>query len=151
MKPYENCKVLGPYLRKDGRSHVCIKVDGKWKTVSYPKYLMEIHIGRYFTKQETVDHKDDDFTNNDFSNLQILERVKHIKLDGKRRVLPIIECQVCKIMFQVTHRMIGNSSKTKSGPFCSKKCAGYATHFPDKFKKVLIDKEYYTLKTTPLW
>ena len=42
MIPYENLKVFGPYVRKDGRKHVVLQDPNtkKLKTVSYPKYLV---------------------------------------------------------------------------------------------------------------
>jgi len=77
-------KVHGPYLRKDGRKHVIIcYYDGTKRTVSYPKYLMELKLGRRLDKDlETVDHIDGDLTNNDINNLEILTRRKHAKKDA---------------------------------------------------------------------
>jgi hypothetical protein len=40
-------KIYGPYTRKDGRKHVIVHYDGgRIRTVSYPKWLMEQHLGR---------------------------------------------------------------------------------------------------------
>ena len=38
-------------------------------TLSYPKYLIEVHLDRYLEKEETVDHIDGNFLNNVISNL----------------------------------------------------------------------------------
>ena len=62
-------KVYGPYKAKDSRLRVVLAFkDGSKKTVSYPKYIMEIHLGRYLTIDETVDHIDCDPLNNDLTN-----------------------------------------------------------------------------------
>ena len=73
--------VLGPYLRKDGRKHIVLNnsyapkfTKGKTKTISYPKVLMEIKLGRRLLENETVDHIDEDISNDRYSNLQILTR-----------------------------------------------------------------------------
>lgn len=41
-------------------------------TVSYARYLMAVKLGRFLTDQEEVDHIDDNRTNDDINNLQIL-------------------------------------------------------------------------------
>jgi hypothetical protein len=82
---YHNWKIYGPYTRDDGRKHIiAISPKGNKFTVSYPKYLMELHLNRYLKNNETIDHKDEDFTNNDINNLQILTKSVHSKLDIKK-------------------------------------------------------------------
>src|SRR5580704_15869782 len=48
-----NVLVHGPYLRKDGRKHVVLywrENDARRRqTISYPKWLMEQHVGRTLT------------------------------------------------------------------------------------------------------
>ena len=43
-------------------------------TVSYARYLMSVHLGRFLEKHEEVDHIDNDKTNDTIENLQILTR-----------------------------------------------------------------------------
>lgn len=73
-------KVYGPYYREDGRRHVILYdfEAGIRRTKSYPRYLMEQHLGRELEEWETVDHIDEDFTNDDISNLQILSRTENV-------------------------------------------------------------------------
>lgn len=75
-KVYENCKVYGPYVsKKDNRYRVVIvSENNNKKTVSYPKYLMEVHLNRYLNEDETVDHIDGDVTHNVVENFRIIER-----------------------------------------------------------------------------
>lgn len=151
MKPYNKCKILGPYLRKDGRKHVCIYFKKKWRTVSYPKYLIELSIGRYLRKNETVDHRNNNFTDDSLDNLQIITRKKHAKLDAKRVKDIILICQVCNQAFTLTANKRANIKRTtvKSGPYCSKQCAGFASHYLNKYKKLIINTTYYRLKNMP--
>lgn len=78
--------VLGPYLRKDGRKHIVLNNTAlktgnknKIKTISYPKALMEIQLGRKLLKDETVDHIDENKSNDDLNNLQILSRADNAR------------------------------------------------------------------------
>ena len=51
----ESLKVYGPYTRKDGRKHVVIVNNNGTKTTkSYPRYLMEQHLGRSLEPSEIV-------------------------------------------------------------------------------------------------
>lgn len=131
-------KIYGPYLRKDGRKHIIMQDSeiGLKKTVSYPRYLMEQHLGRKLEDWETVDHIDGDFTNDDFSNLQILSLADNIRKSAPKRKTYTFVCPCCgkkatKFLNQVEH----NWKNGKSGPFCSKSCAGkgsYKNHWKDK-------------------
>lgn len=91
---YENYKVFGFYVRKDNRKIVILQSleDSKLKTVSYPKFLIEQHLGRYLTKDETVDHINADFTDDKIENLQILSRAENAAKsfkDGTARTGPM--------------------------------------------------------------
>lgn len=128
-------KVYGPYFRKDGRQHVIISEDGKKKTVSYPRYLMQQYLHRELTDLETVDHIDGDFTNNDLSNLQILTREANAskKYDDHPELCAkyaTYVCPVCDKHFQREERVVRrNQTKLgKVGPYCSKSCAGKIHH-----------------------
>lgn len=131
--PYETAKIYGPYLRPDGRQHIiAVYPDGSRKTTSYPKYLMEVHLGRYLLPTETVDHIDRDFTNNSISNLQVLSKETHSRLDAKRLASVVVKCQICGFDFTLEGNRLHNAYRSKargnSGPYCSRSCAGKATH-----------------------
>lgn len=70
-------KIYGPYTRKDGRKHIILRKDGKLQTISYPRYLLEKKLGRKLLPEETVDHIDENISNNDLSNLQVLSRAEN--------------------------------------------------------------------------
>lgn len=153
---YENCKIYGPYKRKDDRQHIiAVFSDGTKKTVSYPKYLTEKRLGRYFKPWETVDHKDGNFNNNDPSNIQVISRSRHAYEDCRRLLEQDFNCPICNKKFTLADKKLNyavqNRKKGKAGPFCGKGCAGrYGTMIQNNVIKKLpverITPKYYRLK-----
>jgi hypothetical protein len=149
-------KVYGPYKRKSDGREIVITVDddGTTQTVSYPKWLLEMQLGRKLDPNlETVDHWDSDKENNDLSNLRIVPREEH-SADDTRRVKPHkFNCAWCKKEFERSPRLVRDKArKNKAGPFCSRQCAGrYSRKLQlkliDKFDvQPVIDSEYYKKK-----
>lgn len=152
MSVYDGCKIYGPYLRKDGRQHVVVLFpSGDKKTVSYPKYLMEQKLNRFLAKNETVDHYNRDFTDDDLKNLKIKDRSTHAKEDVIRLVSKEFVCPIDNVKFILSEGKlsdaIANRLKNKSGPFCSRKCAGvYGAQVQrgrNKLKVKKINAEYF--------
>lgn len=119
----------GPYLRPDGRKHlIVITANGKKTTLSYPKYLMEVKLQRYLSKDETVDHINRDKTDDRIDNLRVIDRKQHAIEDARRLAVQQFVCPYCKAPFELQNEKlrnaIGNGQKGKTGPFCSKRCAG---------------------------
>lgn len=128
-------KVYGPYTRKDGRQHVVLYKDGVRKTVSYPKYLLEQKLGRSLLPHETCDHIDNDHTNNCLDNLQVLSRVDNACKGTVLRPAEVgtFTCPVCNRSFTKSMRDVrGNLKKGRSGPYCSRSCAGKGGHPSNK-------------------
>ena len=98
---YEGVKFYGPYLNKYNRKFLVYKNDGKHKSVYYSRYLMECHLGRYLEEWETVDHIDEDFTNDDISNLRVLSRLDNIAPSVKRNHDVEMICPECKVQFTI--------------------------------------------------
>lgn len=125
-------KIYGPYTRKDGRKHVIIiKDDGSRQTKSYPRLIMEQSLGRELTEQETVDHINNDFTDNRIENLQLLSREDNAAkaMIGKEAKKFSFSCPCCgKESTKDLRTVVHNLKKGKSGPFCSRVCAGKATY-----------------------
>lgn len=120
-------KVYGPYSKSNGRQIVIvIEPDGSKRTVSYPKWIMEKHLGRKLDPdRETVDHVDSDINNNDISNLKLIPRDEHSANDT-RRVLPVVlKCSWCKKAFERNPRVVRDKHRKKvGGAFCSRSCSG---------------------------
>jgi hypothetical protein len=98
--------------------------DGKKQTISYPKYLVEMYLGRYLGDKETVDHIDGDFTNNDISNLRVIERGLHCSQDAFRNKSEIHTCVWCKKEFEVSGKSLHLRNRKQASGFCSKSCSG---------------------------
>jgi len=132
MVPYEGGKVYGPYIRlEDDRSHVVIVFPDKTRrTVSYPKYLMEIKLGQYLERNEEVHHKDEDVTNEDPDNLVVINGTTHRKLHNPVDPPTILICAWCGIEFEVDKNHYRNRQRNhiSSGPFCSKQCSGFVNN-----------------------
>lgn len=137
------------YSKKDGRYRAMNKRSGK--SVSYPRLLMENHLGRYLDKNEDVHHKDGDKSNNNIDNLEVIDHVIHIKQHNKEYAIvyydEIRQCPICKVWFQWTDTQQRNRRKNKNRkkpkydtesdvPFCSKRCAGkYSKSIQIKYQK----------------
>ena len=120
---YDNMKVYGPYTRKDGRQVVILKTPGSstaHKTVCYPKYLVECQLQRYLTKDETVDHIDGDFTNNDLKNLRVVTRSEHCRSHVKVVKESTRRCVICGKQFTTK-----DSTRITCG---SQSCRGRCAH-----------------------
>src|SRR5579885_2659571 len=120
-------KVYGPYYLKSGRQIVIVRnEDGTARTVSYPKYLMEQKLNRQLDPdKETIEHKDTNFLNNDFNNLEILPRSEHSKLDTKRVKLVKMTCPMCGKEFEKSPRLLRDKHhKGSASGFCSRSCSG---------------------------
>jgi hypothetical protein len=152
---YPNHTIYGPYTNNENRRFVIIinNLDKTRKSLAYAKYLMELHLSRYLSSEETVDHIDRDKTNDVLSNLRVIDKSTHLKEDLKH-VKPItVICigENCnKELTRQAKDIRGNSKKGNAGPFC-KSCA---SKYGDKLRKGLVDKlppqssvesEYYYL------
>lgn len=147
---YENCKIYGPYQsKKDNRFRTYIVFpDGSDKTVSYPKYLMEVKENRYLDKNETVHHIDGDVENNDYDNLIILDTLDHHILDAKRVEPVTVLCTWCGTPITIDGRSFNDRNRHNSGVFCSKECVGkygQSIQVGNSEKKFVpkIKKKYY--------
>lgn len=139
--------------KRDGRVRCTLYFKDKThKSMSYPKYLMEFHLGRYLTEDETVDHIDQNTQNNDISNLRVISRREHCSNDAKRCIPVVLTCALCGKQFEhkgsLNHRNHKNK-KCKGFYFCSRYCAGvWNQQIQAGVRKIETQKEvkseYYT-------
>lgn len=120
--------VYGPYKRKDGRQIVIHydEITQTRRTQSYPRYLMEQHLGRKLEEWEQVDHINDDPTDDRIDNFQLLTQVDNIKKSAVAAKIYEGECPTCGIKVTVPYRQYKRNQITlgHAGPFCSRSCAG---------------------------
>lgn len=73
-------------------------------STQYARYFLAVKSKRFLTEEETVDHVDNDKTNDDLDNLQILSRKENIIKACKQ---PDVEltCPICDTIFykSLTH------------------------------------------------
>ncbi len=155
MSYADNFKVYGPYVRGDSRKIVIVvSRNGKRRTVSYPKWIMECHLGRKLHRdRETVDHWDSNYDNNDINNLRLVPRKEHSADDTRRVKFVKLKCAWCDKEFERSPRVVRDKAKKKkAGPFCSRSCAGKYTRMLQlsiikKFKpQKSVESEYYKRK-----
>lgn len=150
----------GPYFHKGkGRMFMILtdKKTGKKRTTAYARWLMECHLQRCLdSEKETVNHRDRNKANDDISNLELLPRADHSRLDTRRVKLKTFNCDLCGKEFERSPRIVRDkSSQGKRGMFCSRKCSGtYARRLQlGKMDKLPIqpkvESEYYRLEA--LW
>jgi hypothetical protein len=149
-------KIYGPYRRAIDNRMIVIVVErnGKRRTVSYPKWILELQLGRKLDPNlETVDHIDGNIDNNSLDNLRILPRDQHSADDARRVKKVKFECAWCGKEFERSPRLIRDKAKKgKAGPFCSRSCAGkYSRNLQLKLIDKLdsqkaVDSEYYKRK-----
>jgi len=150
MVVYEDYKIFGPYKSGNGRLIIQAKKDKTRIGISYPKYLVEVHLNRYLLDNETIDHIDNDFTNNDLSNLRIVDRKIHCEQDVLRRGGVILNCVWCNKEFTVEGKKVRERNRKNASGFCSRQCTGqYGKHVQlggDKKGKIDIERTYYREK-----
>lgn len=117
------------YVYEDGRLRVWIT--GENRIMSYPKYLMEKHLGRQLSDNEEVHHKDKNPLNNELSNLEIRQRGEHQAEHSKKFFDTMATCYWCGREFlwtgkqqQYFYSNRRNHNIATKTPFCSRQCSG---------------------------
>ena len=111
---------------KDNRKMVCLYNNQKDRsTISLARYLVSVKERRLLSKDEHVDHIDNDKTNDSLENLQILSPIEnHNKSFKVGETYYSFTCPVCGIDFKLSARQ-----SHKTNPTCSRKCGGIKSHW----------------------
>jgi HNH endonuclease len=108
------------------RNVILYNSDSDRTTISYARYLMSVHLGRFLEKSEQVDHINHNKIDDRIDNYQILtlqeNRAKEVARKGRLRSL--IKCPVCEETFSIRK---GNSQAVDCNKgkvsCCSKICS----------------------------
>lgn len=120
---------------RDGRKTLILynNTNKSRSSTQYARYLLAVKLGRFLTKNETVDHIDGDKTNNSVDNLQILSIGDNIRKSQKKDDYVLV-CPVCKKRFIRPHSHPSVRGKIKKERLikgelcCSRKCGGIYSH-----------------------
>ncbi|MES2382465.1 MAG: HNH endonuclease [Bacteroidota bacterium] len=66
-----------------------VRID-KYTTIDEHRNIMQNHLGRKLSFNEIVRHKDNDKSNNDLSNLEVITRANHIRHHIKNGDMPYV-------------------------------------------------------------
>jgi DNA-directed RNA polymerase subunit RPC12/RpoP len=129
-------KVYGPYLqdRAKGRPRrfvIIHYVDGTKKSTAYARYLWE-QTNSPVPEGFDVDHIDNNRLNDVLSNFQLLSKADNRRKASKPAELMQFVCPWCGKEFELFARQYRENQvkAQKRGPYCSKSCAGKASHEP---------------------
>lgn len=93
----------------------------------YPlhRVLAENKIGRLLGPGEDVHHRDEDKSNNDPSNLEVLTKPDHARLHAPEKDLVLVNCPVCNKEIRIKPGVLRRRTlKAKLGPItCSYRCS----------------------------
>ena len=81
---------------------------------------MSVHLGRILTKDETVDHINEDKMDDRIDNFQLMSALENKAKSQKPATFFDFKCPVCSKDFKLSARQ----SYKKTSPACSKQC-GY--------------------------
>jgi hypothetical protein len=131
LKLYPEFDIInGPYFdRTQGRNYINLRKSGTILQVrlNISKALMEIKLNRKLSTDETVDHIDEDKSNDAITNLQVLTRANNTSKSRQANPPEMIELVCyCGIKFKVTIGRYRYKKKTYKSITCSRRCAARA-------------------------
>ena len=124
------------HVSSEGRRYITLrKFNGGIDGTSYARYLMSVKLGRFLTNQEEVDHIDENRTNDDINNLQILTPEQNREKQRLHYINNVqqkfdLECPNCGKSFTLTEREMGGritqiqKNNSIGLIYCSTNCAG---------------------------
>lgn len=113
-------------------------------STQYTRYLLAVQEGRYLTESEEADHIDNDFTNDDLSNLQILHVDEHRYKTHKNGVQARYDsfvCACCNMEFTRRHTKVKSYTK-----YCSVECSQKMVKPPSNTKGGETSVDYEKVK-----
>lgn len=129
---------------EDGRRRVTLWRGSVRMGTTYARYLMSVKLGRFLTEEEHVDHKDEDKSNDDIDNLQILTPLQNVQKNNEFKaaqrkaagilVVETIKCDGCGNDFDKPSRNVRYARAKGWFQTCSRKCKALVSPPPPKSK-----------------
>ena len=116
-----------PAFRMHGYvAHTVKYSDGSRRTVLVHREVMEQVIGRSLLRSEFVHHKNEDKSDNNPLNLEIMSNSEHSKHHAPKAEFVTLSCAWCGKIGEFEARRLRHNQNIqgKVGPFCGKSCAG---------------------------
>ena len=132
-------------INNQNRRNVCLVNDDSRTTVSYARYLMSVKLGYLVPDEYEVDHIDDDKTNDDINNLQLLtpeqNRLKEqYRYTTQDQISYGYECANCGVSFVLLKRVVqAKLAQNVEYAFCGRSCS---TSFNYKIGKLGIGRKW---------
>jgi hypothetical protein len=104
-----------------------VKKDNSKTSISYARYLVSCKEKRYLSKEEHVDHIDNNKLNDNISNLQILSQKENNRKNREKIFISLI-CPICGKTFSKERRQLSHKIKMGKVPTCSRICGGKKSH-----------------------
>lgn len=123
--PYDDYWLYRPVLhKKEGRYYAHLKLKSnlnECKIRLYSKYLMEVHLGKFISRNTHVDHIDDNKNNDRTDNFQLLTPTENRRKQEEKNIRELhteVTCSNinCNKVFRKRFKAI------KKTNFCSKAC-----------------------------
>lgn len=110
----------------------------------YARYLLAVHLKRFLTDDEEVDHINNDKTDDSIKNLQLLSKKENRDKTNHSKGIAMIEfeCPICNVIFSKEKR----STYNKNIITCSRKCGGKASHLIHMERPIRIIREWRDFK-----
>lgn len=111
------------------RNVILFNNDADRTIISYARYLMGVKLGYFVPDHLEVDHRDDDKTNDDINNLQLLtgeeNRLKEQYRQAMERTFYGFHCVYCDTSFILSGRELNmRLAQGTELAFCTRNCAG---------------------------
>lgn len=136
QEPFKSLWSKG-YLRVEatGRKYLSLyNAVGDQTSISYARYLMCVHLGYILAPDLEVDHRDDDCTNDDINNLQVLTAQENLLKQQWNYTQNVQECRGyacawCNTYFILTMRQVNmRLAQNVEMAFCSQSCSSSYHH-----------------------
>ena len=125
--PFVGYRVYRVWHKAEGRWYAqLVKSETDRTTLQWARLMMSQRLGRRLGPNETVDHQDNNKTNDRHSNLQIMPRAENSSKGRAREPMTELQCACCgKIFMRATRDVRFRLCRGQQTFRCSKACAGW--------------------------